>query len=196
VQVQSIIQIAKGKKMRTLTSLVLALLVLSTPAFAEIEKVAVPCDEGMCLFWWPKLPAVNGWHQDRDSCLTYKVNAQAPNGYSFVNAEAVIYANALYKPRIPDIASMEMLIENDKEKFLSTDPSIIITRVASQTTGDGQDLRSFAFIPGNSGNWERVSYGEEGDFFLIFTVSSKTEDGLNRALPAYEQFISHYRERP
>lgn len=182
--------------MKILISFIVVLLVLSASAIAEIEKVAVPCEQGLCFYWWPKLVAVNGWHHDREHSYLYSANAQAPDGYTFANAESVIYAKALYKPRISKTTSLEMLIKDDKEQFLSRDPNIIVSEVDRLVTGDGQILKSLTFFPKEKGNWEQVSYGEEGEFYLIFTLSSRTKDGFTRTFAAYKQFIGRYTEKP
>jgi hypothetical protein len=89
---------------------ILIVVLASIPLRAEIEKPAEVCDTGICLHWWPKLSLVAGWHQDSGSSKQYGVNAQAPDGYTFSNAETVIYAKAAYKPRIPKTKSLEMFI--------------------------------------------------------------------------------------
>jgi hypothetical protein len=182
--------------MKTLISLIVVLLVLSLSANAEIEKVALPCQQGLCFYWWPKLVAVNGWHHDRDHSYHYSVNAQAPDGYTFANAESVIYAKALYKPRIPKTTSLEMLIKDDKDRFVSSDPHLVVSEVDPLVTGDGQILKSITFFPKEKGNWEQVSYGEEGEFYLIFALSSRTKEGFTKALGTYKKFINQYKEKP
>lgn len=182
--------------MKTLISLLFVVFILSVTANAEIEKVAVPCEQKLCFYWWPKLVAVKGWHHDREHSYLYSANAQAPDGYTFANAESVIYAKALYKPRVPKTTSLGMLIKDDKEQFLSRDPNIIVSEVDVLATGDWQILKSFTFFPKEKGNWEQVSYGEEGDFYLIFTVSSRTKNGFTKTLDAYKQFIGRYTEKP
>lgn len=167
---------------------------ISHPAQAAIEKTAASCEDGICLHWWPVLPDIEGWHQDEKASYHYKLNAVALDGFTFSNAETVIYARALYKPRIPETKTLEMLITNDQADFLQSDSSIIITETTPLTTGDGKKMKSLTFFPGKSGNWERVSYGEEGDFYLILTISSKTEAGYQKSLPSYKQLIWHYKE--
>jgi len=176
--------------------LLIFLLFVCVPAHAEIEKIAVPCEKKFCFYWWPKLPTVEGWHHDREHSCMYSANAQAPDGYTFANAETVIYAKALYKPRMPETTSLEMLIKDDKNQFLARDPNIVISEAESLTTGDGQVMKSFTFFPKQHGNWEQVSYGEEGDYYLIFTVSSRTKDGYKKTLEAYKKFVSGYKEKP
>jgi len=182
--------------MKILVSLIVMLFLLPVSASAEIEKIAMPCEQKLCFYWWPELPDVQGWHQDREHSYMCGANAQAPDGFTFGNAEAVVYAKALYKPKIPKTESLETLIKDDKEQFLSKDPNMMVSEVDPLITGDGQVLKSFTFFPKGEGNWEQVSYGEEGDFFLVFAVSSRTKEGFNKVLGAYKQFISQYREKP
>lgn len=168
-------------------------LTVSASASARIKKTAIPCKTGMCLYWWPELTPVQGWHHDQGASLMYAISAEAPDGYTFSNAVAVIYAKATYKPRVPQTKSLEMLIENDKAEFLSRDPTVRITEMKRLRTGNGNVLRSYTFIPEKKGNWEEVSYGEEGDFYLLFVISSRTKKGLEKGLGAYKEFINHYK---
>jgi hypothetical protein len=163
---------------------------------AEIEKFAIPGKKGLNLHWWPKLPVIPGWHQDREHSLRYSSNALVPDGYTFANAEAVMYARAIYKPREPGIKSLQMLIENDKQDFLANAPGITINETGSLVTADGKTLRSFTFFPKGQGNWERVSYGEEGEFYLIFSLSSRSLAGYEAAVTVYGKLIGLYKEKP
>ena len=81
-------------------------------------------------------------------------------------------------------------INSDKENFKSE--GIKIVKADSLYTADNKKLISFLFYPESSGNWERVSYGEEGDFYLVFTISSRTRDGLTKNMEAYKSFIGKY----
>jgi hypothetical protein len=171
------------------------LTLLPLTAFAEIEKVAIPRDNKMALYWWPKITIPKGWHQDKEQSYQNNINAMAPDGYTFVDAETVMYARADFKPRIPDVKSIEQLIDNDKRNLLFQIPDIEITEVDSLVTKDGKSLRSLVFKPKNKGNWERVTYGEEGDFYLIFTVSSRTQDGYNTSVSAYESLTNSFKKK-
>ena len=135
----------------------LILFMLSASASAEMEKTALSCKTGVCLYWWPKLPQIKGWHQDLKQSYNYGANALAPDGSSFTDAETVMYATAFYKPKIPETRSLEMLIANDKKQFLDGTPGITITETRVIGTADGKMLRSFTFFPAKQGTWERVS---------------------------------------
>lgn len=179
-----------------LAIVLLSLLLLPLPAFSEIEKVGQPCEKGICVAWWPKLTPAKGWHHERGPSFANGVNIQVPDGFTFSNAETVIYAKALYKLRTPEINSLNMLIKSDREEFVSRDPGIVITEAKATKTGDGRTLRSFTFFPKNEGNWEQVSYGEEADYYLIFTISSRSRAGFAEMFNVYEQYIGHYKEGP
>jgi hypothetical protein len=163
---------------------------------AEIEKTATVCNTGICLYWWPKLPAVSGWHQDKEQSLNYGANALAPNGSSFVDAEAVMYAVAVYKPRDPQDKSLAMFIAGDKSQFLSSNPNSAITQVSDLVNGDGNKLPSFTFFPKANGNWEQVSYGEEGDFYLTFVLSARSKKAFEKTQGTYRDLIAHYKAKP
>lgn len=56
-----------------------------------------------------------------------------------------------------------------------------------------------ATAPGGGGVASRsggISYGEEGEFYLIFTVSSRSLNGYQAAMNAYQQLIRRYKEKP
>lgn len=174
--------------------LLAALLALaSTRAGAEVEKLATPCDTGICFHWWPKLPDLTGWHHDHEASLLYDSNALAPDGSTFSDADAVIHAQALFKPRMPQTKTLEALVEGDKRQWSARDPSARITEASALMTADGQRLVSYTFFPGKGRNWERVAYGEEGEFFLLFTVSARSLKAYEKALVPYEALVGRYR---
>jgi hypothetical protein len=177
-------------------ALITSLLLTSATAFAEIEKFAISGEKGMAFHWWPKLESVTGWTQDKDFSFQYGINALAPTGASFADSETVMYAKAVYKPRAPDVKSLAALIENDKKDFVANIPGVAIQDEKGLVTADGKKVVSLNYAPKGKGNWERVSYLEEGDFYLIFTVSSRTEIGFLATIKAYENLISRYREKP
>ena len=171
--------------------------ILFSQSYAEIKKTVIPGEKcgGMCFYWWPVLPSVEGWRQDIEASYKFSANTQAPNKFNFKNSETVIYAKALYKPRMPKIHNIYELIENDHSQF-KDGAELNINKISSITTADGQKLLTYSFYPKEEGNWEHVSYGEEGDFFLVFTISSRTKSGLEKNLPAYNEFITKYQKVP
>lgn len=184
-----------------MVALFFAFVSLSRSAMAEIEKIALDCDSGICFYWWPKVSALKGWHDDREAGYQVSANVLVPDGSTFANAQTVLYAKALYKLQIPAITSVDKLVESDAASFRKDDPGIVISRSDDLTTGDGQKLKVFTYFPSGQGNWEKVAYGEEkdkegNDFFLIFVVSSRTKQAYEKAEPVYKAFIHDYREKP
>jgi thiamine monophosphate kinase len=88
------------------------------------------------------------------------------------------------------------LIADDRDQFLTETPDIETREIEAISTKDGQKLRSFVFSPKTKGQWERVSYGEEDDFFLVFVVSARTKQALEHAMKDYERFIGQYEKTP
>lgn len=172
------------------------LLTLSTVSHGEIEKFASPCETSICFHWWPKLPIISGWHQDKEQSFSNSINAQAPEGFTFSNAETVIYAKAIYKPREPKLTSLEELINRDINDFKTQDPTINVSNPTEINTKGNIPLKSFSFSPMQNGNWEQVTYGEEGDFYLIFTISSRSKQGYDKSINDYRKFINEYTINP
>jgi hypothetical protein len=181
--------------MRVCFAVLLMLGVTMSLASAEIEKIAIPGENGFSLHWWPKLGQIAAWHHDRGVSLGSSANILVPDGFSVESAETMMYARALYKERIPEIHSIEELIESYKAKFLDRIPDLKIEEVAPMMTGDQAELRSFTFTPTSQGNWERVSFGEEGDFYLLFVISSRSQDGYGNSVEPYRQMIGTYKEK-
>lgn len=180
--------------MRKTFGLVLILVSVCAASYAQIEKTAQMCGNQLCFYWWPKITPPKGWHQDQDMSYEIGANALVPDGSTFSNAETIMYAKALYKPRTPETKSVNQLVESDKKEFLTADPSINVTDVGTVNSADGKKFRTFTFFPKNTGDWEQVSYGEEGDFYLIFTVSSKTKKGFDQTQAIYKELIFRYKE--
>jgi hypothetical protein len=164
-------------------------------AHAEIEKIAIPGNVGLDLFWWPKIAPAAGWHQDEKYSFHYSAKCFAPDGFTFEDAEAVIYAKAAFKPRLPKIGSLDEYIANDHTAVLESNPDVSIREEVPLSTASDRKLRSFTFFPRHEGgNWERVSYGEEGEFYLLFVISARSLAGYEAAVADYKRFIAGYRE--
>ena len=177
---------------------IIALLVVvaGASASAEIEKLAVPSDSGFHFYWWPRLPVVAGWLHDEAASLKLTANVLVPDGSSFGDAPAVMYAKALYKPQSPEIHSLQELIDSDRSAFERDLPGVNIERLQDLTTGDQRRLIQLAFAPNGDGSWERVAYGEEDDYYLIFAISAQHAADLRAALPAFEALVAGYKAQP
>jgi len=170
----------------------LFLMLLPVLTTAEILKYAVPSSKGLDLYWWPKLGKLKGWSHDEAASRLDKINVLVPKGFTYDSAVAVIYGRACYKPKV-DEKTLAAFIESDKKGFKEDHPELTISEVKPLVDGDNVPIRSVEFFPKTKGNWERVSYLEEGDFYVIFTLSSRTRAAFDKALPAYSQLIRDYK---
>ncbi len=181
--------------MRGIRIMLAAFLITFSGARAEIEKHAIPGGPGLQLYWWPRINAVQGWHQDEPYSFHYSVKAFAPDGFTFEDAEAVMYAKASFKPRLPEVRTLDEYIVHEQKTFLEQSPDVVVREEAPLSTADGKSLPTFTFFPrSGTGNWERVCYGEEDEFFLLFAISARSAEGLQEAAAVYERFIAGYRE--
>jgi hypothetical protein len=118
--------------MKICSMLLLLLCIAPFSSNAEITKEAVLCENtgSLCFYWWPKLPEVSGWKQDKGSSYHFSINAQAPTGSTFSDAETVIYAKAAYKAKEPEVKDLNGFIQNDLAAFRGDDPRIKIRAMA------------------------------------------------------------------
>jgi hypothetical protein len=180
------------------TRILLGLLLAATSAFAvaEVEKSANPGVKRTEFNWWPKLPDVPGWRQDMESSFQHNINALAPVGKQFSGAETLIYAKAVFKHHVPEVKSLAALIDNEKNDFLKNEPGGLIRQSPALSTADGAKVVSLTYIRKSHANWERVSYLDEDEFYIIFTISSDTKSGFDASSKVYENLISRYRKTP
>ena len=190
------------RRIRNLKIALLALAFLSSAlAHAEIHKEAKICmDTGqICFFYWPKLPATPGWHQDMDYSVHYHMNAQAPDGFDFSNSESVIYAYAEYKEGEALRSSIDEFISFSQNQFIAEIPyQVNIESTGTIRSNGTQVFKSFSFKPLNEGNWEQVSYSEETDpdgnqYFIILVLSSKTKIGYENNIERYLDIVRKYK---
>ncbi len=90
-------------------------------------------------------------------------------------------------------ANLQAFIEFNEFEYNSKSLGIEVEEVEPLVTADGQRLRSFINSNTKTGFVDRSSYGEEGDFFLIFVISARSKKWLDdEALRDYKQFINTY----
>lgn len=182
--------------MRHFRLLALFFLLLSGAASAQMEKIATSTNSGIEFQWWPKVLPPVGWHFDPGSSHHFSFNAMAPDGSTFSKADTVMYAKAEYKPRVPETKTLAQLVAQDISDFHQAYPGLAVTVEQPVSSADHKQLQIITFAPSTGGNWERVAYGENSDFYVLFAVSSRTQGGLKRAMPAFKAMVGSYRVGP
>lgn len=166
---------------------------VTVQAFADVEKIAQICGEQICFRWWPRVEAPSGWEHNHQYSLHYNFNALQPAGSDFASAETVMYANAVYRPRVPNEKTLAAFIDSDIQKFKNDNSGLAVEELPQLKTADAKAARIFQLKPAVQGQWERVAYVEEAEYYMVFVVSSRTESGLLGAVKAYEAVVSNYR---
>ncbi len=132
------------------------------------------------------------------SSYQYSINALSPGDSTFANSETVMYGKAAYKARLPTFSSIDEFIKFDHANFRASQPSLAIVDKGNAVTASNIALKLFQFSPTTpEGNWEIVAYGEETDsdgneYYLTFTLSSRSQNGLKDALPTYRNMLAKY----
>jgi len=182
--------------MRYLKVLVALVFLASMEASAEISKVAVPEDSGFQLYWWPVLPIPAGWLHDEGISRASGVNMLRPRGTTFAKAPAVMYGRADFKPRIPEVHSLIEYVAKDRNALAEESPTTVIAELQAVRNGDGKLLSVVSYVIPSRHQWELTAYGEEGEFYLLFTLSASSEAGFNQARPVFYAMLATYKERP
>ena len=181
--------------------LILLLYFVPALSLADIYKEAQVCPERekICFVWWPKLPEVDGWYQDMDHSYHYKMNAQAPEGYSFANAEAVIYARAVYQADTLQKPTLSEFISSSQKQFVNNAPSTLDIKKTGELNSKGQhNFVSYSFYPDGQGNWEQVAYTTDADnegnnYFIIVVLSARSQAAFDQNIHVYNELIENYR---
>jgi hypothetical protein len=170
--------------------LVVLLCLSPAVAYAEMERTAIPGGGGMQLYIWPAIAPPKGWHQDKTQSYQTGTNAFAPDGATFVNAETVMYARAIPKSQVPHLKTLDEFIASDVHDFAKQG---VDAKEATLLNITGRSFRSLIFAPKAKGNWERVAYGEEDGFYVLFSISSRSKSGFESSMRTYEDWVSTYR---
>jgi hypothetical protein len=173
----------------------LAATFLAVPTtWAAIEHVVVDTPKGKVERWWPKVQAPKGWHHDRGNSVNYQMNAFAPVGESFASAEAVMYARAIRTSSDTSLRNLGEFMTRERANFLKRSPNYEIRDDKPIPTRGGIDLKTRVFVPKDGqGNWERVAYGEENDYYVIFVASARSKKALDAIEKPFRQMVWQWR---
>ncbi len=163
---------------------------------ARIVKIAVPKEkrtERDTLFhWWPELPAINWWRQEREASIASGSNVFVPLGADVTRAEALITARAVEK-RLTLCFNLGEFIFYQKRLLLEEDDKAIeFVKSSTVTTGDGKKLLGFIVIHKKTGAVEHLLYGEEGNFYTIFSLKARDRKAYLHALQSYKDLLGRY----
>lgn len=183
------------REFRTVVLSAAMLISMSLPAIqarAEIERTGYTSDHGIEFIWWPKVVVPAGWIHEDEVSLANAINMMIPKGETFADSPVLMYARAFYHEAGDTEKQLAASIAADHEGFLGKFPKSKVAEVAATETGDGTKLQTFAFTPDGAGNWELVAYGREPKFVLIFCLSARSRDALEKHRAAFHAMVRSY----
>lgn len=164
----------------------------STRIHAEIEHIANPTAHNIEFMWWPKVVPPADWVHNPDVSYENYINMFVPKGEDFENAPAVMYARAIYYEAGNTEQELTTAIHDDHAGFQQRFPDATVQEVDAVQTGDGTKLRTFSFTPTSRGHWELVAYGREPKYVLMFCVSARTKEALEKNRPVFLAMVRSY----
>lgn len=173
-----------------------ASLLCSAPARSEIEKLLMPCANKICPFFRASVTAPDGWVEDKEATNYFKAVFILPNGMSFDDAPAKIYAVAVSNREKKPIS---VFLPNAIKDWKSRSKDAKITRLddlpragkpafirhqfeAPRLKEQGFELQAVTTDGDKDGN----------DFIVTITVSANSRDALKKAEPAYRAILEKY----
>jgi hypothetical protein len=162
------------------------------PAKAEVDKILHVCDrqDRMCPEFRPRVNAPDGWARDEAASLKYGASMFVPNGRTFGNAEAIIYAEGRYNKDRTELA--QWVANSDQKWAAESGKKAKITSLASASPGviiHRYDTPSMKDQP-----YEVIAHyvdvDQDGNSYVVrLAVSSKNEKALLAAVPLLDKMI-------
>jgi hypothetical protein len=187
---------AKGLSKVAAVALAAACLICAAPARSEIEKLLLPCEGKICPFFRASVTAPDGWVEDKEATNYFKAVFMLPNGKSFDDAPAKIYAIAVFnrekKPIsvfLPDMfrdwksRSKDAKVTRLDDLPRAGKPAFIRHQFeAPRLKEQGFELQSVTTDADKDGN----------EFIVTITVSANSRGALKKAEPAYRAILEKY----
>lgn len=163
------------------------------PARAEVYKIIHVCDRqgGLCPEFRPRVTAPDGWVRDDAASLKYGASMFVPNGKSFGEAEAIIYAEGRYNEGRTKLVQWVAASDRDWAttsgrnakiaKLPSVNPKVIVNRYDDPSLKD-QPVEVIAHY---------ADRDKDGNSYVVrLAVSGRNEAAVLAAVPLLEKMIA------
>jgi hypothetical protein len=175
-----------SKFARRIFALVLFAVLMPVTARAEVEKVEMKCEKGPCVKWFPKVTPPRAWHYDEDESAEQGVKVFAPDD---MHSDMRMYTYAIQKTDKPALRTLDDVIVHEKENYKEGQAM----EGKPLSTLDGKKLRTFLYATKGEIRWDQASYGEEGQFYVVFAITTNGLYELTRYVNDYSSFVGSYR---
>jgi hypothetical protein len=178
----------------TLCAAVVLLALCSSAAHAQANKDDKPELNAGVIFGRDIMfvvKAPEGWVLDGESGARQGLAAVFyPKGSSWKDGAAVMYVNTACRC---GVKSLEEFVEGDVKRFREGSPSLKVADGPALKPGGGQRVLVKRFSGDGNGNVESVAYVEEGEEFLLFVLTARTQKDFDASASAFDQLVSSYR---
>ncbi len=137
--------------------------------------------------------APEGWVLDNKSgqgsgvCLV-----SYPQGSSWEKGETVVYFNPSQKSNDPGNRNLSDVIAYDLKNHQANSPKLKVSEGEAYTNSFSKKKIPTKFFTNDQNNHEAVAYIDEPKAVVFLVMSSRTEAGLKKNLPAFKAFAENY----
>jgi hypothetical protein len=182
----------------TLAAALLGLAVGSGPAAGEIAKLLLPCKDGkLCAAYRASIKPPDGWRLDADAERRFNVQMLVPQGQTFDDAGAIIYAVVTYNPNNRSIADF---VAEDQARWRAESADVKISALPDVARANGKpafSLHHYELPTSTAQPFERVATTTDSDadgngFLVGVVLSAKSMAALDAAEPAHLAILKAY----
>ena len=143
------------------------------------------------------LTAPKGWVLDTTSGREQGLQAVFyPNGSSWKNSAAVMYANVVEKT-VAGTESLQSIIANDVADYKKQSPELKVTDadpIPTRANASSKDKHATVkyFTGDRYGNSEAVAYVDEGTLIVMLVLNARSNKDFESSLPAFKEFVASY----
>lgn len=172
--------------MKKLAGLFLGIILLASPAAAEVEKFVQFGNGQLQPFYRLKFTPPDGWVQDAEATKQNQLPIYVPKGKNFGNAPALMYIRVSYNS---DKRTMDKFIEVAHERWMASVKDSKILKLTDEKRANGKaDFRIYRFVNPSKPQqaYEMMAYGEDmdkdgNDFFLMIALTGAKQKALDEA---------------
>jgi hypothetical protein len=178
--------------MKTLKAMTLVLILLAVSIPAVSQK---PESEHGSIFVGRHFSFVlkepKGWKMDIETAKPQGLLVVLyPDGSSWKNAVAVMYARVIYKDEVQ--STIDKVISNDVADFLKLSKDSTVSDSPPLETRDKSKSISKVFYDAANKNYETVTFIEDSKVVVILALSSRQRAEYDKALPAFKALVGSY----
>ena len=180
-------------------ALLIGLIVLTTPARADVEKLLRHCEQQqqLCAFFRPSVTVPDGWVENKEATEYFKAVMLLPDGVSFEKSPVKVYAMAVYNPgKRPLTAFLPDAVADWKRR--AKDAKIATLPELARGAGKPAFVRrSFdsAKLKEQGHELQAVTTDMDKDgneFIITITLSANSREAVKSAEAAYMSILEKY----